>query len=126
MEIIRKEGVVGWLVRQAKEDFDFKGYSIKKNDRIMLLMSSANRDERHFENAETFDIRRHNVKQHLGFGKGKHYCLGASLARMEISIVFNTLFERFTEFQIDLDNIELNDIMLLNYTGLQNLPVKLE
>ena len=125
-EIIRKVGVVGWLGRRAKDDFDFKGHSIKKNDRIMLSPFVANLDDRHFENPEAFNIRRNNAKQHLGFGKGKHYCLGASLARMEITIVFSTLFERFPNFEIDLDNIETNSVMFLNYTGLQNLPVKLE
>ena len=125
-EIIRKVGVVGWLARRAKDDFDFKGYSIRKNDRIMLSPFTANLDDRHFENAEAFDIRRNNAKQHLGFGKGKHYCLGASLARMEITIVFTALFERFPDFQIDLDNIETGSVMFLNYMGPQNLPVRLE
>ena len=125
-EIIRKVGIVGWLMRRAEEDIEYKGFTFKKGQRLMLSPFSANLDAQQFANPLDFDIQRSNAKQHIGFGKGKHYCLGANLARLELRIAFKYLLEKFPNYHIDADNIETGTLNFLNYSGLKKLPVKLK
>jgi cytochrome P450 len=65
------------------------------------VFGSANRDERVFEDPDRFDIRR-GADRHLAFGLGAHYCLGASLARLEASVALSALLERMPEYVFDL------------------------
>ena len=83
------------MVRTVNQDIDFKGYPIKKNDRLQLSIFSANRDPEVFPDPDRFDITRKNSKDHLSFGQGIHYCLGAPLARAEAEIAFSEIVERF-------------------------------
>ena len=85
--------------RTATEDHVFQGQSIKAGDELLLMYSSGNRDDRVFENPETFDVTRaHN--HHVAFGFGTHFCLGASLARLEIRVMFEELFARLPDWQL--------------------------
>ena len=72
------------------------------------MFASANRDEQHFREPDRFDIQR-NPEGHLAFGHGIHYCLGASLARLEARIAFESLFERCRDIRLDDDEIPLVD-----------------
>ena len=77
--------------RTATQDTEIGGQEIKKGDRVGLFYSSANHDPEVFENPETFDITR-DPNPHLGFGGGgPHFCLGKSLAVLEIDLIFNAL-----------------------------------
>ena len=69
---------------------------------LLLMLASANRDERRFENAEAFDIHR-NIGQHVTFGYGAHYCLGAALARLEGRVALEEILNRFPDWEIDQD-----------------------
>ena len=71
--------------------------------RSLLMLASANRDERRFEDPERFDIHR-DVGQHVTFGYGAHYCLGAALARLEARIALDEVLDRFPEWEIDSEN----------------------
>jgi cytochrome P450 len=71
-----------------------------------MLMASANRDPRRFENPEVYDIHRSDL-QHLTFGYGLHFCLGANLARLEGRVALDELLNRWQEWDIDYDNIKL-------------------
>ena len=111
-------------IRIALEDFEMGGYMIKKDSVVMLLISSANRDETVFENADKLDITR-NPNRHLSFGFGIHYCLGAPLARLEGQIAIQKLVERFPDMHL---SIPREDIRWRNTTavrGVDKLPLSL-
>ena len=74
---------------------------------MLLLNASANRDERHFADADAFDISR-RIDHHLAFGYGLHFCLGAALARMEGRVVLDEVLNRFPDWEVDYDNAVLD------------------
>lgn len=124
-EVVRKVGVIGWLMRLATVDFDYKRHRISKGDRILLSPMSANLDANYFDNAQAFDIKRENAKRHLGFGKGRHYCLGASLARTELEVSFGQIFRRFPNFRINTDGVVYGPAFFMNRHLSGNLPMVL-
>ncbi len=85
--------------RTVTRDHEFLGQQLRAGDKILLLWQSANRDERVFANPDVFCIDR-NPNPHLAFGLGPHICLGASLARLELRIVFEELFRRLDDIRI--------------------------
>ena len=89
-EIIRMESPFRWMPRTAMEDTTIRGTHIPKGSDLLVMIGAANRDERRFENPDQFDLHR-DTGGHLGFGYGIHFCLGASLARLEIRVVLETL-----------------------------------
>ena len=70
------------------------GVEIPAGARLLLALGSANRDEKHFEGGECFDIQRENARDHLTFGFGRHHCLGHDLARMEMRVILEELTRR--------------------------------
>jgi cytochrome P450 len=88
--------------RRTTRDVEVHGVTIPKDDRLLVLIASANHDERAFDRAEEFVIDR-DPNRHLGFGQGIHYCLGAPLARLEAQIVLNTLLPRIKSLRIEGD-----------------------
>ena len=89
---------------------------------VLLLMASANRDPRRFEDPAAYDIFRSDL-QHLTFGYGLHYCLGANLARLEGRVALDELLNRFPEWDVDYDNIELAPTSTVR--GWQRMPLVL-
>ncbi|MEV7007487.1 cytochrome P450 [Streptosporangium sp. NPDC051022] len=83
------------MPRYAHEDVTIGGVEIERGDAVIIAMTAANRDERAFADPDRFDIARDLGHQHLGFGYAVHYCIGASLARVELRTVFGSLFRRF-------------------------------
>jgi cytochrome P450 len=77
--------------------------SVPKGSALLLMLASANRDERHFDEPDRFDIHRKAVG-HLTFGRGAHFCLGAPLARLEGRIALDEVLTRFPEWDIDIAN----------------------
>ena len=94
------------LMRYAVEDVELGGVTIRKGDLVIISEGAANRDPEVFENPEAFDPTR-NAKGHLAFGHGMHVCIGQSLARAELSIVFPSLFRRFPGLRLAVDPSEL-------------------
>jgi cytochrome P450 family 142 subfamily A polypeptide 1 len=85
--------------RTATEDHELHGEAVHAGDEILLMYSSANRDERVFDEPETLDVtREHN--HHVAFGFGTHFCLGASLARLEIRVMFEELLRRLPAMRL--------------------------
>lgn len=80
-------------IRRATEDVELRGQRIAKNDRILVLLASANRDEQAFENPNDFNVER-SPNKHVAFGFGIHSCVGAPLARLEGGIALRTLLPR--------------------------------
>jgi cytochrome P450 family 142 subfamily A polypeptide 1 len=85
--------------RTATEDHELHGHTIAAGDELLLMYSSANRDERVFDDPDRLDVTRaHN--HHVAFGFGTHFCLGASLARLEIRVMFEELVRRLREVRL--------------------------
>ena len=85
--------------RTATEDHELHGQAIAAGDELLLMYSSANRDERAFDHPDQLDVTRaHN--HHVAFGFGTHFCLGASLARLEIRVMFEELLRRIPDWEL--------------------------
>jgi cholest-4-en-3-one 26-monooxygenase len=98
-EILRYEPAVHTFRRQATADVELRDQLIREDDKVMLWYPSVNRDEEVFADPDTFDIRRH-PNEHLAFGVGEHYCLGANLARLELREIFREITTRFREMEM--------------------------
>jgi cholest-4-en-3-one 26-monooxygenase len=92
-EFIRYVTPIHNMCRVAKRDAEVGGVTIPAGNQVVLMYSSANRDEAHFDDPESFDVTRH-PNNHISFGFGTHFCLGASLARLEIKVFFEELLRR--------------------------------
>jgi len=96
-EIVRWATPVTAFQRTALEDYELSGVTIKKGQRVLMFYRSANFDEDVFDDPFSFDIMR-NPNPHVGFGgTGEHYCIGANLARMTISIMFNAIADHMPD-----------------------------
>src|SRR4051812_38170578 len=105
-ETLRFEPTGHASARYVVEDIEYYGTTVPAGSAILLLMASANRDPRRFENPDVYDVLRDDM-QHLTFGYGVHFCLGASLARLEGRVALDELLNRWPEWDIDYDNIAL-------------------
>jgi cytochrome P450 len=93
-EIVRYVSPVIWMRRTLTQDTVMNGHSYRENDKVLLLYQAANRDEAVFQDPDRFDITR-SPNPHVGFGSaGPHFCLGAHLARREISVILRELLTR--------------------------------
>ncbi|GHI89134.1 cytochrome P450 [Streptomyces xanthophaeus] len=98
-EALRWASPVNHILRYATRDTEVRGTKIAAGDAVVAWLGAANRDEEVFENSHTFDIRR-KPNKHLAFGIGPHYCVGHSVARVTISILFEELLGRYEDFQL--------------------------
>jgi cytochrome P450 len=99
-EAMRIESPIQALFRTAKVDTELGGVKIPAGFRVATLYGSANRDEETFPNADRFDVRRANAKEHLALGENIHTCLGAALSRLEGAIAFETLLNRLQDIRV--------------------------
>lgn len=99
-EGMRNESPIQALGRFATRDVDFGGAHIPAGSRVIMLYGAANRDECAFKQAAEFDIHREDLRDHVAFGAGPHYCVGAALARLESRIAFEELFKRLTNIRL--------------------------
>ena len=104
-EFIRWVTPIHNMCRVATQDVELGGRTIHAGDQLVLMYSSANRDPAHFERPEAFDVTR-DPNHHIAFGFGTHFCLGASLARLEIRLFFEELLQRVRGFRVVPDSIE--------------------
>jgi cytochrome P450 len=122
-EVLRFDGPVQYDCRYSLRDVHLHGTTIPANSAVMLLAASANRDDRAFTDADTFDINRDRTEaQNIGFGYGIHSCLGAALARMESRIALDRLLDVLPEFDVAHD--ELRRVAMTNVNGYANVPVR--
>lgn len=99
-EIIRFDSsVIAWR-RVAKQEVAIEGVTIPEGAQILVLLGSANRDASQFDEADSFDIDRPDARQHLSFGFGNHYCIGAPLARLELRIFLEELTQRIPSMRL--------------------------
>ncbi|MBD8499714.1 cytochrome P450 family protein [Paenibacillus arenosi] len=105
-EMLRYAGPVIFSMRIAGEDMIFHGQEIRKGEVVVLSVAAAHLEASKFEQAETFNITREE-NDHLAFGKGIHFCLGAPLARLEGKIAFGTLLRRFPNLRLAVEPEQL-------------------
>lgn len=122
-ELLRFAGpVLVSAPRLATQDLELSGQQISRGDIIMPILTSANRDELHFTNADDLDLAR-KINRHLAFGYGIHVCLGAPLARLEGDIAFTTLLRRLPNVRLNVPREEIAWRGALNVRGLTSLPI---
>ena len=120
-EMLRWVSPIKNMARQATRDVELHGATIAKGQKLLLLYPSANRDERKFEEPERFDITR-TPNDHMAFGFGAHFCLGNRLARMELAVMFDRLFERLPDLALASDT-ELPKRAANFVSGYETMPV---
>ena len=98
-ELIRWVTPLNNFFRTAVTDTEVAGHRLAAGDRVMLVYPSANRDERTFTDPDRFDITR-SPNPHVAFGFGTHFCLGASLARQELAMLFTKLTSQLTDLAV--------------------------
>jgi len=99
-EILRLDSPVQLSARIAGKDTEVAGTRIRKGVAVIVYLAAANRDPKVFEDPHRFDIERPNAGKHLSFSGGRHYCLGAALARAEGEVGLRTFFERFPDARL--------------------------
>ena len=99
-ESLRFDSPVAGLWRTAACPAELSGTQIPEGAPVMPRFASANRDSEVFDDPDTFDIERDNVNQHVAFGLGNHFCLGASLARAELLAAFEAILERMDDIHL--------------------------
>jgi len=119
-ETLRFEPTGHAVARYVTRDVELYGRTVPAGSAMMLLVASANRDERHWDDGERYDIQR-KIGQQLTFGIGPHYCLGAALARLEGRIALAEILKRFPAWEVDWDNAALSSTSTMR--GWETLPI---
>lgn len=113
-EMLRFDSPLHLFERTAKEDTEVAGVELKAGQKIAALLGSANRDPEAFADADTFDLRR-DPNNHIAFGAGIHFCLGAPLARLELSETVPRLFERLPDLRLAGEPVQRDTFVLRGY-----------
>ncbi len=110
--------------RTLTRDLTLSDHNFKEGDKVVLFYGAANRDPRVFDDPETFDIGR-EPNPHVGFGgPGPHFCLGAHLARRELSVVFRQLLTRLPDIEVVGDPVPLQALGIPLVGGIKKLTVR--
>lgn len=122
-EVSRYRSPVQAMTRIATERVTVQDETIEAGDRVIVWLGSANRDERQFDDSDTF-VPDRTPNQHLGFGHGTHYCLGAPLARLEATVALEELLERTAT--IEVADTDLQPVRSSLVYGVESLPMAYE
>ncbi|MFN8036892.1 MAG: cytochrome P450 [Acidimicrobiia bacterium] len=120
-EVVRWVSPVVNFVRTATEDTELGGQQIRAGERVLMLYQSANRDADAFDRPDEFLVDR-DPNNHVGFGVGPHFCLGANLARLEIRVVFEEIAKRFPDMRIAPGAAPVYGHSMLVH-GIESMPV---
>jgi cytochrome P450 len=119
-ELLRYEPPAPHVGRYVPHDVDAHGETVPAGSAMLFLVGAANRDDRRYPHPDRFDIRR-DISQHLTFGYGIHFCLGAALARLEGRVALDEVLNRFPEWDVDLHGAKLAPTSTVR--GFETLPV---
>ncbi|MFB4316815.1 cytochrome P450 [Actinomadura sp. 21ATH] len=122
-ETLRYDTSSQMLARTVTEEQELYGRKVPAGDRMLLLVGSANRDPRVFDRAAEYDLDR-DTSQLVSFGAGRHFCLGANLARLEARIALGELVRAVSSY--DVDEARAERVHAANVRGFASLPVRLE
>jgi cytochrome P450 len=119
-EALRFHAPIQMFTRVIRQDWTADGTSLQAGSRVLALFGSANRDERHYDDPDRFDVLR-DSRDHLGFGHGIHSCVGAPLARLEIHSLLGALSRRVTRMEADEPAWRVGNLV----RKLRSLPVSI-
>ena len=119
-EVLRYEPPAPHVCRYVTRDVEVHGKTVPKGSAMLFLIGSANRDDRRFPEGDRFDIHRRGG-QHLAFGYGTHFCLGAALARLEGRVALEEVLKRFPDWEVDWSGAKLASTSTVR--GWEALPV---
>src|SRR5579862_3296624 len=123
-ELIRYDGPVErTLNRWATEDVELRGQTIRRGESVIVVLGAADHDPERFEDPEALDLAAERDSRHLGFGRGRHFCLGAPLARLEAEIALATLVRRLPGLRLAISPEELRWRPVPLFRSLVSLPV---
>jgi methyl-branched lipid omega-hydroxylase len=123
-EIVRVASPVTFMRRTATTDATVSGRVFHEGEKVVLFYGAANRDPRKFDRPEEFDVQR-DPNVHVGFGgPGPHFCLGAHLARRELSVAFRQLFTRLPDIEVSGPPVPLDALGIPLVGGIKRLPVR--
>lgn len=120
-EIVRYASPVVWMRRTLTQDYVLSGHEFHEGDKVIMFYGSANRDEAVFPDPDSFNVLR-DPNPHVGFGgPGPHFCLGAHLARREITLMFRELYTRLPDIELAGSPVQLRSNFI---NGVKSLPVR--
>jgi cytochrome P450 len=122
-ETIRYDSPSQMLARTVTKDFSSHGQTVRAGDRLVLMVGAANRDPAVFPEPDRYDLER-DTSSLISFGSGRHYCLGANLARLEARVALGEFTRRVARFEIDESRAER--VHSPNVRGFATLPVQVE
>ncbi|MGI9578399.1 MAG: cytochrome P450 [Microthrixaceae bacterium] len=120
-EVLRYSPPVMQFCRTAMDTVDIRGQQIAKGDKVFMSYLSANRDEDIFDDPNRFDILRPNAADHLAFGIGPHYCLGANLARTQLRYILTELYTQIPEIGLAGDWTPMNSVW---FNAIAEMPIR--
>jgi cytochrome P450 len=118
-EVLRHSSPAQYTARTVTRDVEWYGTTVRKGDRILLVIGAANRDEREYRDPDRFDIGR-TIRTQIAFGEGVHFCIGAPLARLESRIALEEFTKRFPRYAVD--ESRARRIHMSNVHGYASLP----
>lgn len=124
-ETLRHDTSTQMVARHLLSDVDLHGAVAPAGSKLLLVLGAANRDERVFDRSEEFDVHRSRAElaQQVSFGGGRHFCLGANLARLETRVALTELVKRVRQVEVD-DKVAVR-VHSINVRGFRSLPVRL-
>ncbi len=123
-EMVRVASPVTFMRRTVTHDLTFAGHDFVEGEKLVLFYGAANRDPQVFDDPERFDVRR-DPNVHVGFGgPGPHFCLGAHLARRELSVMFRQLLTRLPDIEVTGEPVPLQAMGVPLVGGIKHLPVR--
>lgn len=120
-ELLRYDTSIPIVTRIAKENLEIRGKQIKKDDKLILCLASANRDSNQYSQPDVLNF--HRDQSNLAFGGGIHLCIGHILAKMQMEIALNNLIEKFPKMKLNTTNLQWRNTTI--YRGLESLPILL-
>ena len=122
-ETLRYEPAAPFIYKLATDDFSVAGKEVSKGQRVFFGFGPANRDPHIFADPDRLDVQRSNSRQHLAFGSGPHWCLGADLASVEIEIALGRLLKRMPKLRFDATRPARRRWESLTFRGFSELAV---
>jgi cholest-4-en-3-one 26-monooxygenase len=119
-EILRWTSPITQLMRIATRDVELRGKKIREGDRVVMWHASANRDEEAFADPDRFDVGR-SPNEHLAFGRGEHFCIGAHLARLELRLMLEAVLREMPDLRLAgaVERLRSNVV-----AGIKHMPVR--
>jgi cytochrome P450 len=123
-EVLRYDPPIQCTYRRATADTELRGVAVRRGSMVIPLWAAAGHDPAVFEQPGRFDPDRANVRQHMGFGHGPHFCAGAELARLEARIAFETLLSRLADIELDEQASDLGHLPSFAARGYRRVALR--